>query len=207
MNAIYTVSALQSMSVAQLKVIANQIGAIPDGDKRSKQTWIDAIVNHQIAFGPAKVEAMQVHIAAVVDRQAMADWVTQNDDNDVSVADYPADDHWAETEGDYETVDSYVPTPRTHADDVALAEAMGLTYDDVFAGGLEPSANHPAPSHAIVAIVIITIVGALLWAVTWAISYAFRTLSWIDISRLSPWLSTTVLSKVSSAYPVPAGGA
>jgi hypothetical protein len=38
------------------------------------------------------------------------------------------------------TVDNYVPAPRTHADDVAFATAMGLTYDDVFGEDLKP---HP----------------------------------------------------------------
>ena len=29
--------------MAELKALAEQLGIIPDGDKRCKQTWIDAI--------------------------------------------------------------------------------------------------------------------------------------------------------------------
>lgn len=68
MHAIYTQSALEVLSTAQIKAIAKQIGAIPDGDKRSKQPWIDAIIAHQTAFSPVKVAAMEIHVEAVASR-------------------------------------------------------------------------------------------------------------------------------------------
>ena len=65
---IYSQTTLEALTITQLKTIASQIGAIPDGDKRVKQTWVSAIIDHQIKFSPAKVEAMQAHIAEVIDR-------------------------------------------------------------------------------------------------------------------------------------------
>jgi hypothetical protein len=66
MNATYNLTALESMTVAQIKVIASQIGAIPDGDKRIKQTWINAVIDHQTKFSPVKVAAMAAHIETVM---------------------------------------------------------------------------------------------------------------------------------------------
>ncbi|MGL4617888.1 MAG: hypothetical protein ACRCZS_02340 [Chroococcidiopsis sp.] len=68
MHPIYSQSALEVLSTAQVKDIAQSIGAIPDGDKRSKQPWIDAIIAHQAAFSPIKVAAMEAHIEAVDSR-------------------------------------------------------------------------------------------------------------------------------------------
>ena len=67
---IYSQATLTTLTVAALKTIASQLGAIPDGDKRVKQTWVAAILDHQIKFSPAKVEAMEAHIAEVMDRQS-----------------------------------------------------------------------------------------------------------------------------------------
>jgi hypothetical protein len=54
-----------TQSLSALKVLAAEINATPTGDKRSKQTWIDAIQLAQ-AFAPAQMpsEAEQAEIAA-----------------------------------------------------------------------------------------------------------------------------------------------
>jgi hypothetical protein len=110
---VHSQTTLEALSTKELKTIASQIGAIPDGDKRVKQTWISAIIDHQTKFSPVKVAAMEAHIETVMSR---------------------LEPRAAETEA----IDTYVPTPRTHADDVAFAAAMGLTYDDVFGESIEP---------------------------------------------------------------------
>jgi hypothetical protein len=103
----YSQTTLEALSTKELKTIASQIGAIPDGDKRIKQTWVAAIIDHQKKFSPAKVAAMSAHIETVMNR---LEPVTT----------------------EVKAIDSYVPTPRTRADDESFAAAMGLTYDDVF---------------------------------------------------------------------------
>ncbi len=110
----YSQTTLESLSTAQVKDIAKSIGAIPDGDKRVKQTWISAVIDHQKVFTPAKFKAMEAHIETVMSR---LESVT------------PA---MSEAPSESPIIDSYVPTPPTHADDVSFAAAMGLTYDDVF---------------------------------------------------------------------------
>lgn len=122
----YSQTTLEVLPSAQLKAIAKSIGAIPDGDKRSKQVWVNAIVQHQIAFSPVKVAAMEAHIELVASR--LESVVPDADET-------PA-------------TDNYVPTPRTHTDDEAFAATMGLTYDDVFGkplGGSEWEETTPAP--------------------------------------------------------------
>jgi hypothetical protein len=114
---IYSQTTLEALSTKELKTIASQIGAISDGDKRVKQTWISAIIDHQTKFSPVKVAAMSAHIATVMSR----------------LEPIPAD----ETDN-YEAIDTYVPTPPTRSDDEAFAAAMGLTYDDVFGESIEP---------------------------------------------------------------------
>jgi hypothetical protein len=116
---IYTQTTLEALSTAQVKGIAKSIGAIPDGDKRVKQTWISAVIDHQKVFTPAKFKAIEAHIEMVENR-----WESVTP----AVSELPSE---------LPTIDTYVPTPRTHADDVAFAAAMGLTYDDVFGEPLE----------------------------------------------------------------------
>ena len=65
---IYSQTNLEALTTAQLKTIANQIGAIPDGDKRVKQVWVSAIINHQIVFSPTKVAAMKLHVEQTMER-------------------------------------------------------------------------------------------------------------------------------------------
>jgi hypothetical protein len=110
----YSQTTLELLSTAQVKGIAKSIGAIPDGDKRIKQTWISAVIDHQKVFTPAKFKAIEAHIEMVMNR-----WESVTP----AVSELPSESP---------TIDTYVPTPRTHADDVAFASAMGLTYDDVF---------------------------------------------------------------------------
>lgn len=124
----YSQTTLESLSTAQVKDIAKSIGAIPDGDKRIKQTWISAVIDHQTMFSPVKVKAMEAHIETVMNRME-------------SVT--PAA---SELPSESPIIDTYVPSPRTHADDVAFASAMGLTYDDVFGEPLGISCcEEPAP--------------------------------------------------------------
>jgi hypothetical protein len=65
---IYSQTTLTALTITAIKTIASQIGAIPDGDKRVKQTWVSAVLDHQTKFSPAKVEAMSAHIAEVMNR-------------------------------------------------------------------------------------------------------------------------------------------
>ena len=65
---IYSQTNLEALTTAQLKTIAAQIGAIPDGDKRVKQTWVSAIINHQIVFSPTKVAATKLHVEQTMER-------------------------------------------------------------------------------------------------------------------------------------------
>jgi hypothetical protein len=122
---IYSQTTLEALSTAQVKDIAKSIGAIPDGDKRVKQTWISAVISHQKVFTPAKFKAIEAHIKMVENR-----WESVT----------PAA---SELPSQSPTIDTYVPSPRTHADDVAFATAMGLTYDDVFGEALEPNTQVP----------------------------------------------------------------
>jgi hypothetical protein len=65
---VHSQTTLEALSTKELKTIASQIGAIPDGDKRVKQTWISAIIDHQTKFSPVKVAAMEAHIDTVLNR-------------------------------------------------------------------------------------------------------------------------------------------
>lgn len=115
----YSQTTLEAMTVTELKTIANQLGAIPDGDKRSKQTWVAAIIDHQTKFSPVKVAAMEAHIETVM---------TRSESVTPAASELPSESP---------TIDTYVPTPRTHADDVAFAAAMGLTHNDVFGESID----------------------------------------------------------------------
>ncbi len=119
---IYSQTTLEALSTAQVKDIAKSIGAIPDGDKRVKQTWISAVIDHQTKFSPAKVAAMEAHIETVMSRLETTEELPITP---IEVPMNPIEVH-------IETIDSYIPTPHTHVDDVTFANAMGLTYDDVF---------------------------------------------------------------------------
>jgi hypothetical protein len=112
----YSQTTLEALSTKELKIIAKSIGAIPEGDKQVKQTWVNAIIDHQTKFSPVKVAAMEAHIETVMSR----------------LEPITAD------ETDNQAIDTYVPTPPTRADDEAFAAAMGLTYDDVFGKSIEP---------------------------------------------------------------------
>jgi hypothetical protein len=144
---IYTQTTLEALPTAQIKDIAKSIGAIPDGDKRSKQTWVSAIIDHQTMFSPVKVAAMEAHIESVMNR----------------LETIPAD----ETDN-HEAIDTYVPTPPTRADDEAFAAAMGLTYDDVFGKSIEPiqPIDTPQPvAHTPILIPVLAIAIVLLCSI------------------------------------------
>jgi hypothetical protein len=170
---IYTQTTLEALPTAQVKAIAKSIGAIPDGDKRSKQVWISAVIDHQTAFSPVKVAAMEAHIETVLTR---LESVTP------AVNELPSESP---------TIDNYVPTPRTHADDEAFAAAMGLTYDDVFGLPNEaqqesiaaPASAAPIPMRgaSIVAIVAVLIFGVAFLV----IKTGFTAFAWV-LNALSP---------------------
>lgn len=111
-HSLYSQTTLEALSTSEVKTIAKYIGAIPDGDKRVKQTWVSAVLDHQVKFSPAKVAATKAHIETVMNRMES---VT------LDASELPA-------------IDTYVPTPPTHADDVAFA--MGLTFEDVFGASM-----------------------------------------------------------------------
>ncbi len=75
---IYSQTTLKALTITELKTIASQIGAIPNGDKRVKQTWVSAVLDHQIKFSPAKVEAMEAHIAEVMERAQVPQDLTED---------------------------------------------------------------------------------------------------------------------------------
>lgn len=53
MHPVYTREQLELKAPARLKEIAAELGAEPKGDKRLKQTWIDAIIEAQSGIEPA----------------------------------------------------------------------------------------------------------------------------------------------------------
>jgi hypothetical protein len=186
----YSQPTLEALSTTELKTIASKIGAIPDGDKRVKQTWVTAIIDHQTKFSPAKVAAMKAHIETVTNR-------LEPDSTDETVIELPTTPIETPTEDmpttpievPIETIDSYVPTPRTHADDVAFATAMGLTYEDVF--GLPSEAEQESIAAnadtvrnreaSIVALVAVLVVGMAFLVVKMGLT----SIAWV-IAALSP---------------------
>jgi hypothetical protein len=186
----YSQPTLEALSTTELKSIAKSIGAIPDGDKRVKQTWVTAIIDHQTKFSPAKVAAMSAHIETVMNR-------LEPDSADETVIELPTTPIETPTEDmpttpievPIETIDSYVPTPRTHADDVAFATAMGLTYEDVF--GLPSEAEQESIATdadtvrnreaSIVALVAVLIFGVACLV----IKMGFTSVVWV-IAALTP---------------------
>ena len=64
---IHSKTTLKALTIAAIKVIARQLGAIPEADKRVKANWVSAVLDHQSKFAPARVEAMEAHIAEVMD--------------------------------------------------------------------------------------------------------------------------------------------
>jgi hypothetical protein len=162
---IYSQTNLEALSTAQVKGIAKSIGAIPDGDKRIKQTWISAVIDHQTMFSPVKVKAMEAHIETVMNRMESFT---------------PAA---SELPSESPTIDTYVPVPRTHADDVAFASAMGLTYDDVFGETPEPNTQSPPQrmeAHIVVLVMVLAFsVGLLI------IKTGLTSIAWV-IAALMP---------------------
>ena len=75
---IYSQTTLTALTITAIKVIARQLGATTEGDKRVKQTWVSAVLDHQTQFSPARVEAMEVHIAEVMNRAAVPQDLTED---------------------------------------------------------------------------------------------------------------------------------
>jgi hypothetical protein len=172
MHPIYSQTNLEALSTAQVKGIAESIGAIPDGDKRIKQTWISAVIDHQTMFSPAKVKATEAHIETAMNR---LESVT------------PAA---SELPSESPIIDTYVPTPRTHADDVAFASAMGLTYDDVFGEPLEPSThslepNTQSPTQQVGASIVVLVMVLAFSLGLLIIKTSLASIAWV-IAALTP---------------------
>ncbi len=75
---IYSQTTLQALTIAAIKTIARQLGAVPEGDKRVKANWVSAVLAHQSKFSPAKVEAMSAQIAEVMDRAQVPQDLTED---------------------------------------------------------------------------------------------------------------------------------
>jgi hypothetical protein len=170
----YSQATLEALSTAQVKGIAKSIGAIPDGDKRAKQTWVAAIIDHQKVFTPAKFKAMEAHIKTVM---------TRSESVTAAASELPSESP---------TIDTYVPTPRTHADDVAFASAMGLTYDDVFGepvGSIEAeeqTATVLNPNSTQRKASIVVLVAVLAFGVAFlVIKLGLTSIAWV-VAALSP---------------------
>jgi hypothetical protein len=56
---IYSQVNLESLSHADLKIISNQLGVSPDGDKRKKQSWVDAILAYQARFSATRIDPVE----------------------------------------------------------------------------------------------------------------------------------------------------
>lgn len=211
---IYTQTTLEALPTAQVKAIAKSIGAIPDGDKRSKQVWISAVIQHQTAFSPVKVAAMEQHIELVMNRMESV-----TPDASVLPSESP-------------TIDNYVPAPRTHADDEAFAATMGLTYDDVFGNPLgnseweetelkpntqslepdpqisEQTAHLPVRGASTVALIVVLVVGLAFLV----IKMGLTSIAWV-IAALVPlalevWRYLFPVSKCQDSidyFPLPVG--
>jgi hypothetical protein len=168
----YSQTTLEALSTAQVKGIAKSIGAIPDGDKRVKQTWISAVIDHQTMFSPVKIAAWEAHIETVMSR---LESVT------------PAA---SELPSEAPTIDNYVPSLPTHADDVAFASAMGLTYDDVFGKTPEPDTqsdkpNPQSPPQRMGASIVVLVMVLAFSLCLLAIKTGFVSIAWI-VAALSP---------------------
>jgi hypothetical protein len=168
---IYTQTTLEALSTAQVKGIAKSIGAIPDGDKRVKQTWISAVIDHQKVFTPAKFKAIEAHIEMVMNR-----WESVT----------PAA---SELPSESPIIDTYVPTPPTHADDESFASAMGLTYDDVFGEPLDETPdldpNPKVPSHRMGASIVLVVMVLVFSVGLLVIKSGFTSIAWV-ITALMP---------------------
>jgi hypothetical protein len=58
----FSVKFLLKKGISYCKMVAKDLGVIPEGDKRQSFTWADAIVSHQANLQPEKVEKQQVVI-------------------------------------------------------------------------------------------------------------------------------------------------
>jgi len=60
----YTLEQLQQKSLKELKEIGGELNVLPDGDRRRRQSWIDAIVG----VNPPLLQLLEVSPAVEVDR-------------------------------------------------------------------------------------------------------------------------------------------
>ena len=60
----YTLEQLQQKNLAELKEIGSQLNVLPEGDRRRRQSWIDALVN----VNPPLLQLLEVSPAASVEQ-------------------------------------------------------------------------------------------------------------------------------------------
>ncbi len=94
-------SDLSALSLSELKALATSHNAIPTGDKRAKQTWIDALELAAAATTITELSDAEMERVAIT-----VDMATAAESNDVAVTDYV---DMAETPTQTET-----PTPIAH---------------------------------------------------------------------------------------------
>ncbi|MCC5644737.1 hypothetical protein LC607_17690 [Nostoc sp. CHAB 5824] len=73
-HSIYTQQTLQELKLGEIKAIANQLGVNPEGDKRNKDIWVNAIIEHQLSQA-VKVEKLSGGIRQIDEQD-----VAQTDD-------------------------------------------------------------------------------------------------------------------------------
>jgi hypothetical protein len=86
---IYTESALAKLSVSQLAEIANELGAIPTGDRQQRDSWVQAILVHQSTITKVSIEVptdlieektLELLGVEIVDREDYGDLVVSHGD-------------------------------------------------------------------------------------------------------------------------------
>ena len=86
---IYTESALAKLSVSQLAEIANELGAIPTGDRQQRDSWVQAILVHQSTITKVSIEVptdlieektLELLGVEIVDREDYDDLVVPHGD-------------------------------------------------------------------------------------------------------------------------------
>jgi hypothetical protein len=66
----YTLLELESKTFGELKKIGHELNVLPAGDRRRRQSWIDALVN----VNPPLLQLLEVSPGVEVDRSPGADY-------------------------------------------------------------------------------------------------------------------------------------
>ena len=68
----HSAASLASLKISELKVIAAELNVIPAGNKSRKQTWVDAILEHQVIVIPAVSEVPQPVVQSTFEDEPQA---------------------------------------------------------------------------------------------------------------------------------------